>query len=363
MEDARELRYGIEFDTGKAGGSVDDLTGQVDELEHRIGAVEMGAQWMGANTVSACENGAQSAGAFSSQADSLADSLDDASANAQTAAETAREFGRGLADTGVEADALRAKIRETAEEAADLGSAFQDTMADGLQAGQSIAKGFKSGITGAIDFSQKKAKAWAKDMVKHVKDINTQFQHPVKTIRNKLLEALQDARGATDDAGTAADSAASEFGHMGDAGERAGSDVSDALKGAAKAILSFEAIKKGIELLKEFGKAAISAFKEAETTGKKFNALFTPEAADWAENYADATHRSTKEVKDFMVQNKVMYKELGITGEAAEFLSEMTTSLAYDFCYGVHPYRGTVRHRPPGPKDHRHHYHGERAAD
>ncbi len=331
MADARELRYGIDFDTGKAGGTIDDLEGRVDNLERRLGAVEMGAQRMGAEAVSACDAGAESAGAFADRASELSDSLDDTSDSAQTAADTTRQFGQGLFEAGSEADALRNRLRETAEGAADLGEAFRDTMAAGLQAGQSIAKSFQTGITGAIDFSTKKAKTWAKDMVKHVKDINTQFQHPIKTIREKLMAALQDAKGSTEEAGDAANEAAGEFGAMGDEGERAGNDISDALKGAAKALISFQAIKKGIELMKEFGQAAVSAFKDAETTGKKFNAIFSPEVGTWAKNYADATHRSTTEVKQFLIQNKLMYQELGITGEAAEFLSEMTTSLAYDF--------------------------------
>ena len=36
-----------------------------------------------------------------------------------------------------------------------------------------------------------------------------------------------------------------------------------------------------------------------------------------------------------MVSNKAMYNELGITAAAAENLSEMTTSLAYDFGLAV----------------------------
>lgn len=42
-------------------------------------------------------------------------------------------------------------------------------------------------------------------------------------------------------------------------------------------------------------------------------------------------HRSTAEVQSFMVQNQGMYRELGLTAEASEELSKMTTSLAYDF--------------------------------
>ena len=77
--------------------------------------------------------------------------------------------------------------------------------------------------------------------------------------------------------------------------------------------------------------AAVSTFSDAESTSKKFGRSFSEEASAWANNYADAVHRSTAEVQSFMVSNKAMYNELGITAAAAENLSEMTTSLAYDF--------------------------------
>lgn len=118
---------------------------------------------------------------------------------------------------------------------------------------------------------------------------------------------------------------------MGAAGEDAGNQIKEAISGAVKAFVGFEAIKSGIELLKQFGAAAVSAFSDAESTSKKFGRSFSEEAAAWADNYADAVHRSTAEVQSFMVSNKAMYNELGITAAAAENLSEMTTSLAYDF--------------------------------
>ena len=52
---------------------------------------------------------------------------------------------------------------------------------------------------------------------------------------------------------------------------------------------------------------------------------------EWADNFSDAIHRSNTEVQGFLVSNKAMYQEMGITGTAAEDLSKITTSLAYDF--------------------------------
>lgn len=65
--------------------------------------------------------------------------------------------------------------------------------------------------------------------------------------------------------------------------------------------------------------------------GKKFDANFTEEDAQWAENFGSSIHRAKSEVESFMVSNKALYGEMGITREAATELSKATTSLAYDF--------------------------------
>mgnify|MGYP000603387928 CR=1 FL=1 len=85
-------------------------------------------------------------------------------------------------------------------------------------------------------------------------------------------------------------------------------------------------------MLKELGAAAIEAAGAAENSGKKVRASFAgTDAAAWVDNYAASVHRSTAEVQSFMVSNKAMYGEMGITGDAASELSKITTSLAYDF--------------------------------
>ena len=47
MDDARNLQYGIGFDTADAETSVENLGEKVETLEENIGAVEVGAQQMG----------------------------------------------------------------------------------------------------------------------------------------------------------------------------------------------------------------------------------------------------------------------------------------------------------------------------
>lgn len=57
MDDARNLQYGIGFDTADAETSVENLGEKVETLEENIGAVEVGAQQMGASAVSAARWG------------------------------------------------------------------------------------------------------------------------------------------------------------------------------------------------------------------------------------------------------------------------------------------------------------------
>lgn len=359
MDDARELQYGIEFETEEAEGGIDALTQKVDDLEKRLGAVEMGAQQIGAGAVSACQT-AQGAierftGAVGGAADGLDEITDSAGAAgsaagsmaghwdmtaqglewveeaAQAAGAATRDLGDGLDDAGGDADDFRAKIRKAAEEADDLGDAFRTTMADGLEAGQSITKSFGTGLTGALDFSKNKFKGFVTDTVNGAKKIGTAITHPVQTIRTNLVKALRRAREAEDDVGDGAEDAEKDLDDMGDAGEEAGSSIKEAISGAIGAFVGFEAIKQGIELLKEFGASAIEAFTATENTSAKFDRTFSDDAAAWVDNYSDAVHRSTAEVQGFMVQNQAMYRNMGMTAEAAEGLSEITTSLAYDF--------------------------------
>ena len=415
MDDARELQYGIGFDTGGAESTIDNLTGKVDELEQQLRAAEMGAQRFGAGTISACNSGrdgilntagalneaadafddtaqearnagdvtrmfgqdaegvrealhgvsdeALEAGAsarrFGAAAQGVGDALDAASdsiVSAENAAHdfvrSSREAGEGLDDisdnaksaTGAmgrftdemddasdEADDFRASIRKAAEESDSLKNAFRTTMADGLEAGRSIAKSFGTGVTGAIDFSSKKVKTFVAETVKGAKNIGSSFKSPIKTIRTNLIDALRKAAKAEKEVGDEANDAERDLKDMGDAGEQAGNDIKEAISGAIGAFVGFEAISQGIELLKEFGAAATEAFSATENTSAKFDRTFSDEAAAWVENYSDAVKRSSSEVQGFMVQNQAMYRNLGITAEAAEGLSEITTSLAYDF--------------------------------
>lgn len=345
--------------TEDAETSVENLGEKVETLEENIGAVEVGAQQMGASAVSACQMGQGAAERFTGAVSDASGGLDDMASSAseagsaakkaaghwnmtaeglewveeaaQAAEAAAESFRDEMDDSGGAAGRFRAQIKKTAESAQDMGTAFKGAMADGLDAGQSIAKSFRTGVTGAMDFTKKRAEIFANNMVRNAKNISKAFQHPIKIIRSGLVSALRRAKKSEDETADGADDAGDHLAEMGAAGEDAGNQIKEAISGTVKAFVGFEAIKRGIELLKQFGAAAVSAFSDAESTSKKFGRSFSEEAAAWADNYADAVHRSTVEVQSFMVSNKAMYSELGITAAAAENLSEMTTSLAYDF--------------------------------
>ena len=393
MADARELQYGIDFDTGDAGDSIDKLNQAIESMEALIGSAEAGVQRFGAGAVSACNNGQQGALDFSAGLDMAGDAIvnagdaadefgrqtdgaaegarqfgagaagagdatEDFNSEVRTAADIARQFGRDIdaAGDGVddlrdgvrdasentrrfsddldeardEAESFRNQIRQTAEGAASLGAAFRETMADGLDAGQSITKSFGTGLVGALDFSRKKVKTFATETISGAKNIGTAFTHPVKTIKTALVSALRNAQEGVEDTGDAANDAEDDLDDMGDAGEEAGNQVSEAIKSVVAAFVGFEAIKTATEQLKNFASAALEAFGASEATSAQFSALFTSGAAEWVDNFSDAVHRSTTEVQSFMVSNDTMYRNLGLTAEASEELSKVTTSLAYD---------------------------------
>lgn len=212
MDDARNLQYGIGFDTAEAETSVENLGEKVETLEENIGAVEVGAQQMGASAVSACQMGQGAAERFTGAVSDASGGLDDMASSAseagnaaqkaaghwnmtaeglewveeaaQAAEAAAESFRDEMDDSGGAAGRFRAQIKKTAESAQDMGAAFKGAMADGLDSGQSIAKSFRTGVTGAMDFTKKRAEIFANNMVRNAKNISKAFQHPIKIIRS-----------------------------------------------------------------------------------------------------------------------------------------------------------------------------------
>lgn len=253
MDDARNLQYGIGFDTADAETSVENLGEKVETLEENIGAVEVGAQQMGASAVSACQMGQGAAERFTGAVSDASGGLDDMASSAseagnaaqkaaghwnmtaeglewveeaaQAAEAAAESFRDEMDDSGGAAGRFRAQIKKTAESAQDMGAAFKGAMADGLDSGQSIAKSFRTGVTGAMDFTKKRAEIFANNMVRNAKNISKAFQHPIKIIRSGLVSALRRAKKSEDETADGADDAGDHLAEMGATGEDPGNNL------------------------------------------------------------------------------------------------------------------------------------------
>lgn len=304
MADSRELTFGMDFGLDDAIGKLNDAIDRLERITSTAEDAEDAAQGMGAR--------------FRAGTDAIVDG--------------ARDADDALDDLGDGADDVQLSFRDMGREAESFGSAVGKSMGAAAKESNSVTKTIKAGFDGAIGYTEKKITGFTGKVKTGIKGIGTAFTHPISTIKGKFLGAIEAAADKLNGLGDDADDARKDLDDMGDEGDSAGSQIKDAIKGALAAFIGFEAIQAGIDMLKELGAAALEAAGAAESTGRKFDANFAgTDAAEWAENYADAVHRSTDEVKSFMVSNKAMYGELGITGEAATDLSKITTSLAYDF--------------------------------
>ena len=325
MADSREMTFGLDFGLDESIDKLDDLIIRLEQSIDSMGAAERAGRDMGADIEAGADVGAGGL-------DRLTDSIRGAADGAEDAAGDIRrnldDIGAGADETG---DEFRDTFRRMGADAGGFGQAVAQSMGTALKEGRSAAKGLQAGFEGAIGYTQKKVGAFVTSFKTGAKNIGTAFKHPIQTIKDKLGSALLSAADDAEDLGDAADDTRKDLDDMGDAGGEAGEQIKDAIKGALTAVIGLEAIKAGIDKLKELGAAAIEAAGAAESMGKRFGASFEgTDAAEWVENYAGAVHRSTAEVQGFMVSNKAMYAELGITGDAATELSKITTSLAYD---------------------------------
>ena len=308
MADARELTYGISFNSEDAVNDVEQLEQGLGRIDDATDRAQIGAQ--------NCSQAMSSMGAAGTSA------ARDVGSAAQNMGERFEEAGDDIGD----------KFRKMGAQADSFGAAFKKTMAAGIKDGQSLAKSFQTGVSGAISFTQKKFTGFKNDVSKGAKAIGNAFKHPIQTIKDKLSKAIIHAADSTDALEDGADDAEKALDDMGNTGSEAGNKVKEAISGALKAFLGIEAIKAAASAIKEFATAALDAAKAGENTAAKFDTLFEgTNAAAWADNYADAVHRSTTEVKGFLVENQAMYTDLGLTKDAATDLSKITTSLAYDF--------------------------------
>ena len=273
---------------------------------------------------------AKAADAFGSE---IAKNSGTAAKDMDGVSDAARDAGDAFEDAGVQVE--RSYVQMGAE-ADSFKKAVIITSATANKETNSISKTIKAGLQGAYGYAGKKAAKFTRDAVNGARDVKEAFTHPIQTIRSKLSDALERAREHIDDVGDEADKTGADLDKMGSDGSGAGTAIKDAMGSAVKSFFAvsaaIEVFKKGVELAKQFGSAVLEVGKSAEQTGAKFEAAFSPDSGvkEWSENFSSAIHRSNTEVQSFLVSNKAMYNELGITGEAATELSKITTSLAYD---------------------------------
>ncbi len=340
MGDQRNLTMGVSFGLLEAISQLETVYSSIQDIKAEIQGIEAYGTQMGSEI-------ARNAGV-------MADELE----NANRVSDGVASSMENLADAGAEA---RDSIRESRQEVEEMGAAAKkssDQAQKGFQNASDAAEEFgsqaagsmehagseartmmgtiKAGIQTAFGIGQKRVTDFTKKAVGGAKTVNQAFTHPIQTIRSKLPEALKRVQEWIQETGEEASRTDDDLDKMGGSGADAGSRISEAMGSAVKSFLAVsvavEAVKKGIDLAKQFGAAILEAGKTSEQVGVKFKAAFSEDSgvSEWADNFAEAVHRSETEVQGFLVSNKAMYNELGITGEAATDLSKITTSLAYD---------------------------------
>ncbi|MDE7331207.1 MAG: hypothetical protein K2O16_03050 [Lachnospiraceae bacterium] len=245
------------------------------------------------------------------------------------------EISKYGSEAAAAAGAAASGFKGAADEVQSFGSAVARSAGKSLKEYNSLPKAIKAGVGGGLDYIQNKTNQFVKKTITGAGNITKAFLHPVQTIKGKLVDALEEAGTQTKDTGQKARDSQDDFEKMGDAGEDAGKSIKDAISGAAAKLVAlkagFEIVKKGFEIIKNLGTELINVGKETQTVNAQFSAVFSgQEIGAWVDNFSGAVNRSRTEIKSFLVSNKTLYQGLGITGEAADQLSKITTSLAYD---------------------------------
>lgn len=317
MADVRELTFGLDFDLDEP---IKQLDAVVDRLEQVTSGEEDAAD--ASHEVGAqLSSGMDAAEASTRRAEKAVEGI---GTQLSAGADAAEDFGRA-------GEKIGSQFRDMGREADSFGSAVKKSMGASLKSGKNFWSSIKAGAQGGFGYAEKRLSDWHKKFQTGAKSMVTALSHPIQTIKNKLGDALLSSEKKTEGLGAKAVATAKKLLGMGQDGENAGDSIKEAMKGAVGSLIGFEAIEGVISKLNELGAAALEVAKAAETTEKKFNAAFSgTDAADWVDNFADAVHRSTAEVQSFMVSDKSMYGEMGITGQVAADLSKITTSLSYD---------------------------------
>lgn len=338
-ESAGTMAKGMEAarrESDQAARSMDCLSDANESVQDSIQNARAGFSRFGSsaeNDVRGVKNRLDQAGAAASELGSeAAKSAGAVSAGMKDAGEAAGNAADALGDTAGAGTKVQRSYVKMGTEAKTFREAVIKTSADAIKSTNSLAKTVRAGMQGAYGFAGKQVQQFGEK----AKSISTAFAHPIRTIKTGLTDALERARKKLGDVGGESDDVGDKLRGMGDDGESAGARIKSAVGSAVTSFFAIsaaiEVVKAGIETMKSFAGAVINAGMEAEQAGAKFSASFSADSGvkEWAENFSGAIHRSNTEVQGFLVSNKKLYQELGITGEAANDLSKITTSFAYD---------------------------------
>ncbi len=313
MADQRNITFGMQF------SRLDDTLNQLDNLQKSISDVKEDMVTM--------EQESDEVGSR------IKAGMREAFNGFHDAGTAAKEAGSDIAGSFQNAER---QFREIGSSASSMGSAVAGSAGKALKEYNSFPKAIKAGMQGAFGYAEKKATGFQKKLSSGAKKLSQVFKNPIGTIKNKLSDALEKAGSKINDVENDAENAEKDLKDMGNSGESAGTNIKDALGGVVGKFAALgagiELIKAGMEAAKGFASSVLEIGKNTEHVGAKFNASFADDAgmSAWTDNFASGINRSKTEIQDFLVQNKAMYQEMGITGEAANDLSKMTTSFAYD---------------------------------
>lgn len=312
MADSRSLTFEMKFRLSEAIGQIGSLTGSIEDIKQGIIWVEQESDEMGSRI---------SKGAHEAES-----GLKDVEAQMQKA-------GSQIAAGSKDAESDFRKIGSSAQ---TMGEAIIRSADTAMKSTDNLGTTVKAGMGGAVGFIEKRFEIFGKNMDSRFKKMGTMIRHPVQSIKDGLAGALEKARESLDGVGTEAGKTKEDLDDVGESGEDAGASIKDAIGGIAAKFVAlkagFEIFKQGMEVVKNFAASIYEAGINAGKLKAKFGAVFEDNKAvgQWAENFASGINRSKSEVQEFLVSNKTLYSELGITGESADSLSKVTTSLAYD---------------------------------
>lgn len=321
MNDQRNLTMGIQFETDRPISQLTDLIEVVQEIQTGFQGMEDKASGFGFQTARSAGMAAEELESVKEAGEQVADSLEGLSSSGSSVQEAYRRMGAG-------AESFKEAVIETSARA--------------VTETNSVTQTIRAGFQGAYGFAEKKVTSFGTKMKAGAAQVKNTVLHPIRTIRGKLSEALKDAREELKDTEDEAEKTGDRLEEMGRDGEQAGSRIGEGIGSAVKSFFAISAgielVKAGIDAVKNLVGAFVNAGLEAERTGAKFGAMFEADSGveEWADHFSKAIHRSGTEVQGFLVSNKKMYQELGITGEAANDLSRITTSLAYDLGSAFH---------------------------